>query len=245
MRDSPLKRTLVSALFSAAEVRRALSQAFTPARFAGQAIDYDAYWTQRAPGSMQPRFHIIADGIAAGARVLDVGCGDGTLLQHLAAVRQVAGVGLDISAPAVARARARGIDARLGGLETTGVLAVHETFQHVVMSEVIEHVADAEGFVRRAWSLSGETLWLTFPNIAYFPHRLRLVAGRFPVQWVVFPGEHLRFWSVPDFVEWLGGLDLPAPRLIPSNGFTFGALHRAWPNLFANQIVVRIDRART
>jgi len=113
---------------------------------------------------------------------------------------------------------------------------------HVVMSEVVEHVADAERLVRDAWTMARKTLWLTFPNIAYFPHRLRLLAGKFPVQWVVFPGEHLRFWSVPDFEAWLVGLSLPVSRVAASNGFTFARLHRAWPNLFGNQIVVRCDR---
>jgi len=83
---------------------------------------------------------------------------------------------------------------------------------------------------------------LTFPNLAYFPHRLRLLSGKFPVQWVVFPGEHLRYWSVPDFTAWLASLSLPRPQVIASNGLTLARLHRLWPNLFGNQIVVRCDR---
>jgi len=86
------------------------------------------------------------------------------------------------------------------------------------------------------------SLWLTFPNIAYFPHRLRLLSGKFPVQWVVFPGEHLRFWSVPGFAAWLASLSVPALDVIASNGLTVARLHRVWPNLFGNQMVVRCDR---
>jgi hypothetical protein len=110
------------------------------------------------------------------------------------------------------------------------------------MSEVVEHVADAERFVIDAWAVTRQSMWVTFPNIAYFPHRLRLLAGKFPVQWVVFPGEHLRFWSVPDFKAWLAALDIPATRVVPSNGLTVAGAHRVLPNLFGNQMVVRCDR---
>src|SRR2546423_10933285 len=110
------------------------------------------------------------------------------------------------------------------------------------MSEVVEHVADAERFVADAWAVTRTSMWVTFPNIAYFPHRLRLLAGRFPVQWVVFPGEHLRFWSVRDFTAWLAALHIPATCVVPSNGLTVAGAHRPFPNPFGNQIVVRCDR---
>lgn len=118
-----------------------------------------------------------------------------------------------------------------------------EVFDYVMLTEVVEHVADAEGLLRHVWLHTRRCLWVSFPNIAYFPHRWRLALGRFPVQWVVFPGEHLRFWSLPDFVEWAVGSGLPVPTVLPSNGIVFGNLHRAWPNLLANQIVMRFDRS--
>lgn len=242
MRDSALKRFLVGGYFNAVEVRDAARGMFAPPRFGGAAADYDAYWAERGPGRQQPRFEIIARGIQPGARVLDVGCGDGAMLEYLAETRRIAGIGLDISSRAVARARERGLDARVGTLDGASGGEFSDGFEHVVLSEVVEHVADAETFVQAGWRLAQRTLWLTFPNIGYFPHRLRLLSGRFPVQWVVFPSEHLRFWTIPDFRDWLRGLSLPAATFLPSNGLTIVRLHRLWPNLFANQIVVRIDR---
>jgi methionine biosynthesis protein MetW len=239
MRDSAVKRLLVRGYFDAIEVKAALAGMVRAPSF-GASIDYDAYWRHRSPGSVQPRFEVIRAVLTPGATVLDVGCGDGAMLAYFAETRQTRGVGIDISAEAVARAVARGVDARVQSPQD--LLASGARFDHVVMSEVVEHVADAEGFVRRAWELTSGTLWLTFPNIAYFPHRLRLLSGKFPVQWVVFPGEHLRFWSAPDFIQWVVSLGLPRPRLTASNGLTAIGLHRLWPNLFANQIVARIDR---
>jgi methionine biosynthesis protein MetW len=244
VRESAFKRALVSAWFTGLEVRHALTRAWQPAGFTGAVIDYEQYWKSRGHGGVHPRFGIIADGMRHGDTVLDVGCGDGTLLRYLRDERGTCGIGIDVSAEAVARVRAQGIEARQELLSAVLARDGEGAFDHVVMSEVVEHVADAEGLVADGWRLARQSLWLTFPNIAYFPHRLRLLCGRFPVQWVVFPGEHLRFWSVADFQEWIAGLGLPAPMIAPSNGVTIGRLHRAWPNLLANQVVARVDRSR-
>jgi len=241
VRDSTLKRALVNAYFNWKEVSGAVAGMARPPAFGERVDSYDTYWRHRAPGTHQPRFSIIGDDVSPGASVLDIGCGDGVMLQFLMETKNVRALGIDVSAEAVSRACARGVNARvqmLGDLAASG-----QTFDHVVMSEVVEHVADAERFVADAWTLTGRTLWLTFPNIAYFPHRLRLAAGKAPVQWAVFPGEHLRFWSVPDFRAWITSLSLPPPTMTASNGFTALALHRVWPNLFGNQIVVRCDRS--
>ncbi|MGE0394928.1 MAG: methionine biosynthesis protein MetW [Vicinamibacterales bacterium] len=242
MRDGPLKRVLLSGLFSAQEVTRAVRQATGPAGFHGQRIDYDAYWHERGAGGMHPRFAIIAAGVRDDESVLDVGCGNGAFLQYLKTLRRVRERGVDVSDAGVALARAAGLDARAGALGAPGTVDPWERFDHVVLTEVIEHVADAEGLLAQAWSHTRRCLWVTFPNIAYFPHRWRLALGRFPVQWVLFPGEHLRYWSLPDFREWATGAGLPEPVVLPSNGVVFGRLHVLWPNLFANQIVMRFDR---
>ena len=240
MRDSALKRTLVDAYFNARELQHALAGMVRRPAYGALVDGYDEYWRHRTPGGLQPRFEIIGSAIAPGASVVDVGCGDGVMLEYFQLTREVQAVGIDVSAEAVRRAGARGVKARvetLGNLRRSG-----QTFDHVVLSEVVEHVADAGPFVADAWAVARRSLWVTFPNIAYFPHRLRLLSGKFPVQWVVFPGEHLRFWSIPDFAAWLSSLSLPAPRIVASNGLTLLRLHRAWPNLFGNQIVVRCDR---
>jgi methionine biosynthesis protein MetW len=241
VRDSSLKRFLVTGYFTAAEMRTAVRGMFRSPAPAVLDADYDAYWSHRDPGGVQPRFEIIAGAIHRGDRVLDVGCGDGAMLEFLAGSRGAIGIGLDVSARAVARALTRGVDARAESLDAFES-AAPDPFDHVVLSEVVEHVADAEGLVRAAWRLTRGTLWVTFPNIGYFPHRLRLLTGRFPVQWVVFPSEHLRFWTIPDFRDWIRALGLPQPSFTASNGLALFGLNRAWPNLLANQIVVRIDR---
>lgn len=240
MRDSVLKRSLLTVYFSTKEVLSGLQGMAAQPSFQYGHIDYDEYWRQRSLSGIEPRFTIIADHIEIGARVLDVGCGDGAMLEYLAKTRKTKGLGLDVSMVAIEKAKQRGVEARLQSLADLHRQSESSSFDHVVMSEVIEHVADPEQFVLNGWDMCGNTLWLTFPNIAYFQHRMRLLSGKFPVQWVYFPGEHLRFWSIPDFYHWISQLDLPAPVMYPSNGIRLFNLHKLWPNLFGNQIVVRV-----
>jgi methionine biosynthesis protein MetW len=242
MRDSAFKRFCISGYFSAREVLAAVRGMLNAPEFSVQNTNYDEYWQNRAPGGIHPRFEIIGKHLQSGESVLDVGCGDGAMLEYFAAARAVQCLGLDISAVAVERARARGVDARAQDLGEFCKEVGPVTFDHVVISEVLEHVVESEKIIGQGWKLAGKTMWLTFPNIAYFPHRLRLLAGRFPVQWVVFPSEHVRFWSVHDFKWWLRQLGMAEPRMYASNGLTIFGVHRIWPNLLANQIVVQLNK---
>jgi methionine biosynthesis protein MetW len=238
MRDSALKRLLVETYFGVRELGSAVTRFHVRPSFPTSSIDYDGYWSQRQPTGLQPRFLIITEGIKAGESVLDVGCGDGSMLEYLRSASMVHGTGIDISEVAVRKARERGVDARATTIEAVLAQRGPSSFDHVVLSEVIEHVQNAEDLVRAGWQLSRLALWLTFPNIAYLPHRLRLLFGRFPKQWVHYPGEHVRYWSLSDFRDWLRALGFPEANVRPSNGLSVLGFHRLWPNLAANQIVV-------
>lgn len=232
------------------QVRRGLHTAFGNPAYDIRDLDYDDYWAARAPSEVQPRYPIIGRQIDDGSRVLDVGCGDGGMLQYLKEQRSdLRELGIDVSSEAVQRAKDRGVNASQTPLEE--IAARDERFDYVIMSEVIEHVAEPEAYIRQAWRLTGRALLLSFPNIAYWPHRLRLLLGRFPVQWVHHPGEHLRFWSLKDFDPWLrrsalrettGADRVEGLLFVASNGLTALRLHRLMPNLFANQIVVVVEK---
>jgi len=242
MRDSSLKQFLVQNYFGLQALGSSLRAMWEQPRMTLLSDDYERYWEFRGEGGMHPRFTIIGSQLESGCSLLDVGCGDGTMLEYLARERNVVGRGIDISELGVLKARARGVEAEQATFEEFSARS-HARFEHVVLSEIIEHVPNPEKLVLSAWKVCTRSLWLTIPNIAYLPHRLRLLAGKFPVQWVYYPGEHLRFWSIPDFTRWLDALEFPKATFHPSNGISILGAHRVWPNLFANQIVVRIDRA--
>lgn len=209
-------------------------------------MDYDEYWLIRPENDMQPRFPIIADSIEKGSRVLDIGCGDGACLAYLKQTKNVTELGIDISKVAVERARLRNVNARVQMLSELFSIVEPASYDYVIMSEVIEHVENPEEYVVTAYDLAAKQLILTVPNIAYWPHRLRLILGRFPVQWVYHPGEHLRYWSASDFNDWIVDLlkdkKVTGLSFVSSNGITWINAHKRWPNLFGNQIVVIVSK---
>jgi len=197
-------------------------------------LDYDAYWSTRSVDEVHPRFDLIARLVRPGSRVLDIGCGDGSLLLHLAATRDAAGLGVDISAIAVEHARARGVSCDVVDI-TDPAYRVPADIDVVVISEVLEHIPDPEAVLQRIRSHGPDHVIVTVPNTGYLEHRLRLLFGRFPVQWLLHPGEHVRFWTVADFRTMASATGFTVRRVIPALGWFPMATWR--PGLFASQII--------
>jgi len=197
-------------------------------------LDYDDYWDERQVGIVQPRFAVIARHINNGASVADIGCGDGSLLEFLADRRHARGWGMDISRRGVEAAQRRGIDCVVGDV-TNSEFALPRQFDVIVISEVLEHVADPERVLRRLRQSGAQKLIVTIPNTGYIEHRLRLLFGRFPVQWLFHPGEHLRFWTIQDFRVTATATGFLVEVVEPALGwFPFA---RLMPSLFASQVV--------
>jgi methionine biosynthesis protein MetW len=201
---------------------------------------YDAYWERRldlepevvttAPG----RARIVAEFVEPGWSVLDLGCGDGSFLECLRG--EVPGIetrGADVSEPALAKARARGIDAFRLDLAQPGA-EVPRGYDVVTALEVVEHLPDAEAVVTRAAAAARRYLIVSVPNLGFVESRLRLLTGRGPITNVVHHvREHLRQWTVRDFREWADhlGLEIVAER--PTRPVAALDLGRRMPSLFA------------
>ena len=127
---------------------------------------------------------------APGARLLDVGCGNGAFMQ-LARDAGWSVQGMDFDAEAVAAARSVGLDVRQGGLERVEAHAPG-SFAFVTLSHVLEHVHDPVAWLRslhRVIQPSG-TLWLQTPNIASLGH------ARYGPDWRgLEPPRHLTLWT--------------------------------------------------
>jgi methionine biosynthesis protein MetW len=200
-------------------------------------MNYEEYWRARGYHGFQPRYRIIAELIKPGSSVLDIGCGDGWLLEHLTQTRNVKGFGIDVSPEAVRMARERGVTAEVEDVLTW---QPSKEYDYVVLSEVLEHLPNSEVVINKVQHCFRQAIIASIPNIGYYPHRLRLLFGRFPVQWSFHPAEHLRFWTVIDFSKWICSFDLEVDAIHSSNGFL--VLHKYWPNLLGNQIVFVIRR---
>ncbi len=207
----------------------------------GLDAPYDAYWIRReadddAPARMRPwhRNDIASRLIPRGASVLDVGCGPGKLLEVLRRTRPDLDLsGVDISAEAVARARAKGFDAEVRDVVSSPPGRVYDT---ICLMTVLEHVPNAEDVMRALIPRCCNQFLIAIPNLGYVEHRLRLgVFGRMPLTSVWYDiREHVRFWTVQDFRVWVRALGLELRGIHGTHG---SAIRRRIPSLLASQIL--------
>jgi hypothetical protein len=88
---------------------------------------------------------------------------------------------------------------RTGYVSTDGVPIPKADY--IILSEVLEHLPNPEALLTRLRDRFNRRLLIDIPNTGAMNDRLRLLFGRFPKQWVFHPAEHLRFWTVKDFMH--------------------------------------------
>jgi 2-polyprenyl-3-methyl-5-hydroxy-6-metoxy-1,4-benzoquinol methylase len=142
-----------------------------------------------------------------GDKILDIGCGDGTISAHLLGRnKEVAGV--DISKKAIVTARKRGIDACVCNVESQDLPFKSHYFDCVIAGEIIEHLFDTDAFIdkcKRVLKKNG-VLIITVPNCASLRARISLLLGRQPA-WVEYRAEggagHIRAYTLKALVRQL------------------------------------------
>jgi methionine biosynthesis protein MetW len=197
-------------------------------------LDYNKYWQARKKGKFRQRYAMIAEWVEPGSRVLDIGCGDGALLHYLQEHRDVKGVGVDISEEAVNFARSLGVSAFVADV-LSPEFRFTEKYDYVVISEVLEHLSQPETLMLKVRGHVHKGVIISIPNTGFYKYRLRLLFGSFPLQWVCHPGEHLRYWTVRDFVWWSRQLGYRVKAIRSSNGLS--PLDRHWPGLWGKQVL--------
>ncbi|OGR96243.1 MAG: hypothetical protein A2016_06645 [Elusimicrobia bacterium GWF2_62_30] len=220
-------------------LRAVASAVFADSPAKMERMDYDTYWRRRGEYFFSTRYAAFAEEIAAGASVLDIGCGEGATLRYLKKERQTAGEGLDISHTGVEMAKASGINARQADV-TSRDFSLESSYDHIIISEVLEHIPNPEELLLKVRERFRKSLIISVPNTGHYIHRLRLLFGRFPVQWQLHPGEHLRFWTIKDFKPWIEAQGFTVAEMKVHSGFS--GLCRIWPNLFADSSVFIVRR---
>jgi methionine biosynthesis protein MetW len=164
------------------------------------------------PAAVRPRrttirvdLQAIADMIKPGSRVLDVGCGDGALLEYLNDFKQVDGRGIEISQAGVNACVARGLSVIQGDADTDLKDYPSNSFDYVILSQTLQAVYDPRGVLAELVRI-GRRAVVSFPNFGVWHIRLKLlVEGRMPVTdslahaWYETPNIHL--CTIKDFVE--------------------------------------------
>lgn len=201
---------------------------------------YEKYWNARSKSSHRPRHNIFSEWIADGASVLDVGCGDGAFLNFLKGQNRGLGLtGIDISEQALSAARERGFQVFQADVSNT-LPFKDKTFDYSVCSEVLEHIANSEDLLSEMRRISRKAVLVSIPNIALWKHRCRLFfLGSFPIQWLLEPREHIRFFSVKDFIKTVNASGFTVRKIKVSSGTRI--MKSIWPNLFADQVCFLLE----
>ncbi len=154
--------------------------------------------------ALRPDLAFIAHWVPQGAQVLDAGCGDGVMLDYLQTDKECSGYGIEIDDDKIPTCVARNVSVIQQDLE--GGLAMFEdnAFDSVLCLSALQMVKDVEGSLREIARVGREAV-VSFPNFAYWPHRLALLRGRMPVseslpyEWYDTP--NLRCATMQDFAE--------------------------------------------
>ena len=145
---------------------------------------------------------MLADLVPVGARVLDVGCGAGSVSRMIADTRNAKIIGIEPNPHRAAAARARGLEV-YQDLFTPAIVQRLEPFDVILFADVLEHVADPGSFLQFASRglLPGGRVVASVPNVAHWSVRLDLLRGRFEYQPVgIRDSTHLR-WFTADTVR--------------------------------------------
>jgi methionine biosynthesis protein MetW len=129
---------------------------------------------------LRPDLQIIAAFIPSGARVLDLGCEDGVLLEYLARSKGVIGRGIELSEAGVLACVRRGLSVRQGNLQDGLADYPARSFDYVVLSQTLPFLDDPAMILEEMLRV-GERAVVSFPNWGYWRCRLELlVTGRVP-----------------------------------------------------------------
>ncbi|MDO8272821.1 MAG: methionine biosynthesis protein MetW [Gammaproteobacteria bacterium] len=196
---------------------------------------------------MRPDLDIIQHWIAPGSRVLDLGCGDGGLLEYLKNTRQISEIGLEIDANNIQECLSKGvnvIEQNLNkGLQNFG----DKSFDTVLLTQTLQAVNYPDVVIDEMLRI-GRNCIVTFPNFGNWRSRLYLLRkGRMPVskfmpyQWYDTPNIH--FCTVRDFDVLCREKGIKViTRTVVDHLHQGNWYIKLWPNLLGETAIYHISR---
>lgn len=192
----------------------------------------------------------VADLVPGGSRVLDVGCGDGTLLAYLTRFKQVDGRGLEMSMARVRAAVSQGLPVIQGNLETDLKDYPTGAFDYVVLSQTLQATHNPRAVMEELLRI-GRRAIVSFPNFGHWRVRMSVMfGGRMPVTstlqdaWFDTPNIHL--CTVQDFIDLCRIMDvrIEAGFALDALGQKLGfAATSSRANLLSEQAIFVLTRA--
>ena len=182
----------------------------------------------------------IAQLVPRGARVLDLGCGDGAMLAHLQKTRACTGYGIEIADANVLACVKRGVNVIQLNLDEGLAMFDDASFDVVLQLDTLQHLRNAEVMLRETVRV-GRVGIVAFPNFAHWPNRLSVLRGRMPVtrrlpyQWYDTPNIRVGTHADLQTLALRSGL-----KVLDSFGIQDGRTVRFAPNLLAGTSVYQL-----
>ena len=185
--------------------------------------------------------HALAQLVPVGSRVLDLGCGDGVLLDHLQKHRSCSGYGVELADTNVQACVQRGVNVLQLNLDQGLTLFGDQSFDVVLQIDTLQHLRNAEVMLRETARV-GRIGIVAFPNFGHWPNRLSVLQGRMPVtrrlpyQWYDTP--NIRVGTFADFAALAEKNKL---HVLDAFGLQDGQEVRWLPNLMAGTAVFKFE----
>ncbi len=193
-------------------------------------------------GKVRFDYETIGRWIAPGSKVLDLGCGDGSLLRYLSESRSVRGYGVEIDDANILACIRNSVNVIQSDLESGLSGFESKSFDYVILSQTLQAMKNTESIIGEMIRVGREGI-VTFPNFGYWQNRLQILKGRMPVsvnlpyEW--YDSPNIRLCTTKDFENFcsMHGVNI-LDRVVMQNGAIVSFL----PNLFGTLAVFRFTR---
>lgn len=199
--------------------------------------------------TIRPDFSIIADWVEPGSRVLDLGCGDGTLLSYLNQNKNVNGYGIEIDDDDITQCIHAGVNVIHMDLDEGLSEFDEDSFDYVVLSLTLQAIRRPDLLLQEMMRVGSEGI-VTFPNFGHWKARVQLAfGGKMPVtksmpnEWYDTPNIHL--CTIMDFEQLCEklGFEILEHRAV-NHAHKSGIGLRLLPNLLGQIALYRFRRKR-
>ena len=177
--------------------------------------------TARMAGGARVDLVVVADMVEHGAKVLDVGCGDGELLRLLAETRDVDGRGIELSREGVNECVAKGLAVIQGDADTDLADYPDDAFDYVILSQTLQ-ATRAPRVVLEHMLRIGRRAIVSFPNFGHWRIRMQVMfLGRMPrtenLPYAWYDSPNIHFCTIKDFRELCGATGAKMEKAVAFN----------------------------